>query len=492
MATTATVRLTRTGQGQGEGQSQGQGRPWDVAIDGTVVDSVSRGETLELSVETGHHALQVRSRGIFASPERYFDTRDGQVVGFSCRTRAKHPFIVQRSLVWLIASLFTRRSWITLTPDEDYLADLAARGDETPVTGDADASNGVGDSDSVGDGATASAMVALPSALPRQPRQPRRPPDSTTEAVLTVNGLTKRFGRRTAFSDVSFEVLRGEVFGFLGPNGAGKTTTVRTLGTMIAPTSGSATVAGIPLTPENGVEIRQRVSIMPEAPGLYLRLTVAENLEYFAGLYGLRHPAGRIVDALDAVNLGDRAGDLCGSLSKGLRQRVGLARTLMSDPAIMFLDEPTSGLDPVAAREVHDLVDGLRQRGVTIFLTTHRLDEAEKLCDRVAILNTTLRTIGRPADLRAQLFKDALIIETLAPLDDPGALFSSLPAVEKWNATGASSYELEVADLRVAAPQVTRGLVAAGADVLSIGEAQHSLEDVYLELISEDVEARRP
>jgi ABC-2 type transport system ATP-binding protein len=177
-----------------------------------------------------------------------------------------------------------------------------------------------------------------------------------------VNSLTKRFGRRTAFSEVSFEVLRGEVFGFLGPNGAGKTTTVRTLGTLIAPTSGSATVAGIPLTPENGVEIRQRVSIMPEAPGLYLRLTVAENLEYFAGLYGLHHPQTRITDALDAVNLGDRAGDLCGGLSKGLRQRVGLARTLLSDPAIMFLDEPTSGLDPVAAREVHDLVDGLRQR----------------------------------------------------------------------------------------------------------------------------------
>jgi ABC-2 type transport system ATP-binding protein len=307
-----------------------------------------------------------------------------------------------------------------------------------------------------------------------------------------VNSLTKRFGRRTAFSEVSFEVLRGEVFGFLGPNGAGKTTTVRTLGTLIAPTSGSATVAGIPLTPENGVEIRQRVSIMPEAPGLYLRLTVAENLEYFAGLYGLHHPQTRITDALDAVNLGDRAGDLCGGLSKGLRQRVGLARTLLSDPTIMFLDEPTSGLDPVAAREVHDLVDGLRQRGVTIFLTTHRLDEAEKLCDRVAILNTTLRTIGRPADLRAQLFKSALIVETLKPLVDPDALFASLPVVESWRDVHDGTYEVVVADPRLAAPEVTRGLVGAGADVVSIGEAQHSLEDVYLELVNEDVEAQRP
>jgi ABC-2 type transport system ATP-binding protein len=260
---------------------------------------------------------------------------------------------------------------------------------------------------------------------------------------------------------------------------------------LIAPTSGSATVAGIPLTPENGVEIRQHISIMPEAPGLYLRLTVAENLDYFAGLYGLHHPETRIADALDAVNLGDRAGDLCGGLSKGLRQRVGLARTLLSDPSIMFLDEPTSGLDPVAAREVHDLVDGLRQRGVTIFLTTHRLDEAEKLCDRVAILNTTLRTIGRPADLRAQLFKSALIVETLKPLIDPDALFASLPAVESWSDLHDGTYEVVVTDPRLAAPEVTRGLVGAGADVVSIGEAQHSLEDVYLELISEDVEARK-
>src|ERR1700727_2535629 len=129
------------------------------------------------------------------------------------------------------------------------------------------------------------------------------PPGKRSGPALSVKGLTKRFGDRVAFQDVSFDIGYGEVFGFLGPNGAGKTTTVRTLGTLIAPTSGSATVAGIPLTPENGVEIRQRVSIMPEAPGLYLRLTVAENLEYFAGLYGLDQSGTRIRDALAAVNL---------------------------------------------------------------------------------------------------------------------------------------------------------------------------------------------
>jgi ABC-2 type transport system ATP-binding protein len=317
-------------------------------------------------------------------------------------------------------------------------------------------------------------------------------PDGAIDApALSVDCLTKRFGARTAYSEVSFEVAHGEVFGFLGPNGAGKTTTVRTLGTLIAPTSGSATVAGIPLTPENEVEIRHHISIMPEAPGLYLRLSVTENLQYFASLYGLRDSRARIATALEAVNLADRAGDLCGSLSKGLRQRVGLARTLLSDPTIMFLDEPTSGLDPVAAREVHDLIIGLRAKGVTIFLTTHRLAEAEKLCDRVAIMNTTLRTIGRPADLRARLFKSALIVKTLAPLGDPDQVFTAIGAVESWRSEEPGSYVLSVSDPRDAAPEVTRALVGAGADVLAIGEAQHSLEDVYLELIDEDVEASR-
>lgn len=207
-------------------------------------------------------------------------------------------------------------------------------------------------------------------------------PGPRPHAALIVEHLTKRFGDRVAFDDLSFEVGYGEVFGFLGPNGAGKTTTVRTLGTLIAPSPGAAMVAGIPLNAQNGPAIRSRISIMPEAPGLYLRLSVLENLQCFAGLYELDDVGGRIGRALRAVNLEDRARDLCGSLSKGLRQRVALARALLNDPAVLFLDEPTSGLDPVAAREVHDLIASSRERGVTIFLTTHRLEEAQRLCDR--------------------------------------------------------------------------------------------------------------
>jgi ABC-2 type transport system ATP-binding protein len=310
--------------------------------------------------------------------------------------------------------------------------------------------------------------------------------------AIAARGLGKRFGDRVAFSDVSFEIGYGEVFGFLGPNGAGKTTTVRTLGTLLAPTSGSATVAGFPLTPENAVEIRRRIAIMPEAPGLYLKLTVIENLECFADLYEISEANDRVAAALQAVNLSDRGRDTCGTLSKGLRQRVALARALLSDPEVLFLDEPTAGLDPVASREVHELIDGLRKRGVTIFLTTHRLEEAERLCDRVAILNTTLRTIGRPDELRDQLFARTITVRTLRPLADPGQVFTGLTAVDSWRADGTTgSYVLAVSDPSVAAPAATRALVAAGADVLSIAESHHSLEDVYLELIAEDPEASR-
>jgi len=328
------------------------------------------------------------------------------------------------------------------------------------------------------------------SAVSGSSSSPTRPPEAApgAAAAIEVSHLTKVFGPRPAVADVSFTVARGEVFGFLGPNGAGKTTTVRILGTLIAPTSGSAVVAGLPLDPAHAEEIRQRISIMPEAPGLYRRLTVTENLEYFARLYGLPRREQRIAEALAAVGLTDRAHDFAGDLSKGLRQRAALARTLLNDPSVMFLDEPTSGLDPVASHEVDVLITALRDRGVTVFLTTHRLDEAERLCDRVAIMNTHLLTIGRPDELRQTLFNRSLAISTAAPLAHPDQVFAGLPAVQGWQATDPGTpagYLVTVSDPAKAAPAVTRALVAAGADVLSIAESKHTLEDVYLELVED-------
>ena len=269
---------------------------------------------------------------------------------------------------------------------------------------------------------------------------------------------------------------------------------MRTLGTLIAPSGGSATVAGLPLTPENGVEIRRRIAVMPEAPGLYLRLSVAENLECFAGLYETAAPSERIERALRAVNLTDRADDLCGALSKGLRQRVALARALIGDPrCCSSTSRPRVSIRSPRA-SVHELIDELRKRGVTIFLTTHRLDEAERLCDRVAILNTKLRTIGRPDELRERLFARTLTVRTLAPLADPDQTSSGLPGVEGWRRGRSGEYVIAVADTdKAAAPAVTRALVESRRRRAVDRRVAHSLQDVYLELIDEDVEleARR-
>ncbi|MGB8197600.1 MAG: ABC transporter ATP-binding protein [Acidimicrobiales bacterium] len=306
---------------------------------------------------------------------------------------------------------------------------------------------------------------------------------ASSDSVIVVKNLTKQFGQRIAFEDVTFNVRRGEVFGFLGPNGAGKTSTVRTLSTLVAPTAGTAEVAGLPLDGKHDIDIRQRIAVMTEVPGLYLRLSVTENLVFFAGLYGYRDAQPRIDRALESVNLSSRAHDLCGSLSKGLRQRVGLARALLNDPEILFLDEPTAGLDPVASLEVHNLINALRVKGVTVFLTTHRLDEAEKLCDRVAILNTTLRTVGRIDDLRQRMFHKSILVSTISPLTDPARVFNALDGVTSWSLDENGDYVLVVNDVRFAAPQITRALVEAGADVLSLVEGHHSLEEVYLELV---------
>jgi ABC-2 type transport system ATP-binding protein len=313
------------------------------------------------------------------------------------------------------------------------------------------------------------------------------------DAAISARGLTKRFGPRSAVEDVTFDVSSGEVFGFLGPNGAGKTTTVRMLSTLVRPTAGSAEVAGIALSEETAPELRRRIAVMTETPGLYLRLTVFDNLEYFAGLYGIptQETRDRIMRALDAVGMGGRSADRAGGLSKGLKQRVSLARALLPDPHVLFLDEPTSGLDPVATMEVRELIDGLRERGVTVFLTTHRLDEAERLCDRIAILNTTLRIVGSPAELRRQLFPSALEVRTTDPLADPAVLFATVAGANGWSPVGTNAYRVNAADPSAVAPLLARAIVASGAGLQHLSETTHSLEDVYLQLVSEDVEVSR-
>jgi ABC-2 type transport system ATP-binding protein len=317
------------------------------------------------------------------------------------------------------------------------------------------------------------------------------PSGSTTarRPALLVEQLTKRFGDRTAFEELSFEVGWGEVFGFLGPNGAGKTTAVRILATLLPPTSGRAEVAGIPLDAGHEVDIRRRVSVVTDYPGLYLKLSVRDNLEFFAGLYGLprRSARQRIEDCAASVGIEDRLDDRAGSLSRGLLQRAGLARALLPEPDVLFLDEPTTGLDPAAATDVRAIVSGLRDRGTTVFLTTHRLDEAELLCDRVAIVNTRLVTVGTPADIRGVISLGLLEVRVREPLRDPAAVFGGVDGICGWrNGRGDGVYIVDVPDPEAVAPAVARAVVGSGASLVRLCQVERSLEEAYLELVDRE------
>ncbi|HXH24691.1 MAG TPA: heme ABC exporter ATP-binding protein CcmA, partial [Vicinamibacterales bacterium] len=278
--------------------------------------------------------------------------------------------------------------------------------------------------------------------------------------MLAAIGLTRTFDSRVAVEDVSFELAPGEVFALLGPNGAGKTTTLRMLAGLIAPTAGMVSIGGERLTRETASRLRQRIGLLTEAPGLWERLTVRQNLLTYARLYGITHPGAAVDGALERFGLADRAGDRAGQLSKGLKQRVALARALLHDPAVVLLDEPTAGLDPQSARDVRELVLGLRAAGCAVLLSTHNLDEAERIADRVAVLRTRLVAVDTPGALRSRLF-GARVRITLT-----GAAGRYVPVlrqagIEDVVAEG-SALSIGV-DGRTATPQIVRRLVQAGA-----------------------------
>src|SRR5688572_29670745 len=222
--------------------------------------------------------------------------------------------------------------------------------------------------------------------------------------ALIAHHLTRRFGNRVAVDDVSFGLAAGEIFALLGPNGAGKTTTLRMLAGLIAPTAGSVQVGGDRMTPDAAPRLRERIGFLTEAPGLWDSLTVQENLVVYARLYGLADPGKAVNEALALFGLADRSGDRTARLSKGLKQRVALARSIVHRPRIVLLDEPTAGLDPESARGVRELIVGMRREGRAVLLCTHNLDEVERIADRVAVLRSRLVAIGTPGELRQRLF----------------------------------------------------------------------------------------
>ncbi|NWG13705.1 MAG: ABC transporter ATP-binding protein, partial [Acidobacteria bacterium] len=221
--------------------------------------------------------------------------------------------------------------------------------------------------------------------------------------MIQTENLTRRFGNVLAVDRLTLEVSEGEVFGFLGPNGAGKTTTVRMLTCLIAPTSGSAIVNGFRVGRDD-MNIRRSVGILTEVPGLYDNLSAEYNLRIYASLYEVSDAARQVEKYLRLLGLWERRDDPAATLSKGMKQKLAIARALLHEPRVLFLDEPTASLDPEAARLVHESIVALRQEGRTIFLCTHNLDEADRLCDRVGVFKTQLLVVDTPTRLRTQLF----------------------------------------------------------------------------------------
>ena len=301
--------------------------------------------------------------------------------------------------------------------------------------------------------------------------------------MLTASNLTRRFGERVAVDDVSFELAPGEIFALLGPNGAGKTTTLRMLAGLIRPSSGTIRFGGETLTRQNAPGLRSRIGFLTETPGLWERLDVRQNLLVYARLHGLPAPERTVDEALEAFDMRDRARDRAAQLSKGLKQRVALARTLLHRPDVILLDEPTAGLDPESAREVRELVLRLRNERRTVLVSTHNLDEVERVADRVAILRSRLVAVDTPAALRARLFGARVRVVLVQPagpfarvLADAG--FSDIT-------TDGSSLSVGVGD--AAAPRIVRRLVEAGADVQSVAAEERPLEEVYLRLLEDEV-----
>jgi ABC-2 type transport system ATP-binding protein len=301
--------------------------------------------------------------------------------------------------------------------------------------------------------------------------------------VIVTQGLTRHFDGRVAVDHLDLEVRDGEVFGLLGPNGAGKTTTVRLLTALIAPTAGTATVAGFRLGDQD-MEIRRRVGILTESPGLYERLPVRFNLEIFARLYEV--PAGevsaRVERYLRMLDLWERRKDPAGTLSKGMKQKLAIARALLHEPQVLFLDEPTASLDPEASKMVHDFITELRAEGRTIVLCTHNLDEADHLCDRVAVFKQRLIRVDTPENLRRTLYGRAVRVQLLQVLPEHLAAVRALPFVKEVASTD-QELRVHVDDPEATNPALVRCLVEAGAEVQFIREEEHSLEEVYLDLV---------
>ncbi len=300
--------------------------------------------------------------------------------------------------------------------------------------------------------------------------------------MIHTESLTKRFKTTLAVENLNLDIHEGEVFGFLGPNGAGKTTTVRMLTCLIAPSSGNAVINGYQ-TGKQDTQIRRSVGILTETPGMYDNLSAEFNLEIYANLYEVKDPKGQVEKYLRMLGLWDRRMDEAGTFSKGMKQKLAIARALLHEPRILFLDEPTSALDPEAALLVREFIAELRKEGRTIFLCTHNLDEADRLCDRVGVFKTQLLALDTPARLRSQLFGRKVVFHLRRGEEALAALVRKISYVKDTRIVD-NKLLVTLDDPDEHNPEIIRILVGAGAEIQFVGELRHSLEDVYMQLVA--------
>ncbi len=305
------------------------------------------------------------------------------------------------------------------------------------------------------------------------------------EPVIVTHHLTRSFGDRAAVDGLTLEVHAGEVFGFLGHNGAGKTTTVRLLNGVLLPDDGSARVLGLDPA-RHGPELRRRTGVLTETPSLDERLTARENLSVYADLYAIppERTSRRVEEVLVTFELADRADERVGTFSRGMKQRLALARALLHEPELLFLDEPTAGLDPVTTRHVHEMITRLsREESRTIFLCTHNLAEAQRLCDRVAVLrHGRLVALGTPAELAHRLAPSLRLEIEVASNGMSTAMTALHTASNAASLTQREGIIIVQGVEREAIPDLVTTLVNAGVRIYRVTPIDPSLEDVYFAL----------
>jgi len=311
---------------------------------------------------------------------------------------------------------------------------------------------------------------------------------------VEVSDLVKRFGSFIAVDRINLDVRKGEVFGFLGPNGAGKSTTIRMLCGLLNPTSGSALVAGFDVS-RNPEAVRQNIGYMSQKFSLYNDLTVIENLRLFAGLYSVPSKVlqGRIEWALAMANLKGQENLITGTLPGGWKQRLALGCAVLHKPPVIFLDEPTSGVDPITRRQFWDLIHEMAEGGVTVFVTTHYMEEAE-YCNRLALIfRGRIVALGTPSELKRDSMKGELLLVECAPLGDAVETLQSAPGVMDAAVFG-NALHLVVADAALAMPQLESFLAARDISVSRMEKIRPSLEDVFVSLTTgrEAAEERKP